>query len=229
MEKILAHTEHSAYSYPHMQQKLKEHFGSKIIQTEINGKPNIVTFRSKAQEVLCDFYRQRDRDSEKDKLRIIKAAARLIKDDIKGMKASYSNYPVMNDLKSETSMNFLPESLRVLLTDIFVGKDVQFKVSSIGQAVMQAARPRVLLAPLQFGLGVQLHHHFASRFLIDTLHKHGFCCSYSEVHQFERNAVLSYGTDIPHSVPQFVQYVADNVDHNIRTLDGNDTFHGMGM
>ncbi len=179
--------------------------------------------------MLYDFYRQRDRDPEKDKLRIIKAAARLIKDDIKGMKASYSNYPVMNDLKSETSMNFLPESLRVLLTDIFVGKDVQFKVSSIGQAVMQAARPRVLLAPLQFGLGVQLHHHFASRFLIDTLHKHGFCCSYSEVHQFERNAVLSYGTDIPHSVPQFVQYVADNVDHNIRTLDGNDTFHGMGM
>ena len=28
---------------------------------------------------------------------------------------------------------------------------------------------------------------------------------------------------------QFVQYVADNVDHNIRTLDGNNTFHGMGM
>ena len=94
---------------------------------------------------------------------------------------------------------------------------------------MQAARPRVLLAPLQIGLGVQLHRHYASRFLIDTLHKHGFCCSYNEVHQFEQNAVLSYGTDIPNYSSQFVQYVADNVDHNIKTLDGNDTFHGMGM
>ena len=30
---------------------------------------------------------------------------------------------------------------------------------------------------------------------------------------------------------QFVQYVADNinVDHSIKTLDGNNTFHGMGM
>lgn len=28
---------------------------------------------------------------------------------------------------------------------------------------------------------------------------------------------------------EFVQYIADNVDHNIRTLDGNDTFHGMGI
>lgn len=49
------------------------------------------------------------------------------------------------------------------------------------------------------------------------------------MHQFEQNAALSYGTDIPYHAPQFVQYVADNVDHNIRTLDGNATFHGMGM
>ncbi len=26
-----------------------------------------------------------------------------------------------------------------------------------------------------------------------------------------------------------MQYVADNADHNVRTLDGKDTFHGMGM
>ena len=26
-----------------------------------------------------------------------------------------------------------------------------------------------------------------------------------------------------------MQYIADNVDHNIRTLDGNNTFHGMGI
>ena len=28
---------------------------------------------------------------------------------------------------------------------------------------------------------------------------------------------------------QFVQLVADNVDHNIRTIDGSNTFHGMGI
>ena len=76
---------------------------------------------------------------------------------------------------------------------------------------------------------MQLHHLYASCFLIDTLHKHGFCYSYNKVHQFEQNAVLSYGTDIPNYSTQFVQYVAGNVDHNIKTLDGNNTFHGMGM
>ena len=27
----------------------------------------------------------------------------------------------------------------------------------------------------------------------------------------------------------FLQYAADNVDHNIRSLDGKNTFHGMGI
>jgi len=45
MNKNLANSEHSAYSYPHMQQKLMERYGDRIIQTEINGKPNVITFR----------------------------------------------------------------------------------------------------------------------------------------------------------------------------------------
>ena len=103
------------------------------------------------------------------------------------------------------------------------------KLASIGQAIMQAARPRVWLAPLQFRLGVQMHHHFGSHFLIDALHCHGFCCAYNEVQQFEGNAALSYNTNIPNCTSACVQYAADNVDHNSRTLDGHNTFHGMGM
>ena len=44
--------------------------------------------------------------------------------------------------------------------------------------------------------------------------------------KFEQTAALSYGTDIPNFSSQFVQYVAD---HNTATLDGKETFHGMGM
>jgi len=65
------------------------------------------------------------------------------------------------------------------------------KIAAIWQAIMQASRPRVFMAPLQLGLGVQLHHHFASRDVIDTLHMYGFCCSYNRVHKFEQNAALS--------------------------------------
>ena len=95
---------------------------------------------------------------------------------------------------------------------------------------MQATRPRVLLAPLQFGLAIEMHHQFSSRFIVDTLHKHGFSCSYSEVQTFERSAAHTHGSELPEpEMGKFIQYVGDNVDHNIRTIDGFGTFHGMGI
>lgn len=42
-------------------------------------------------------------------------------------------------------------------------------IYSLGQATMQAVRPKILLAPLHIRLGVPLHNHFASKFLIDVL------------------------------------------------------------
>ena len=143
------------------------------------------------------------------------------------IKTSNDIYP-LTETEAETNANFLPQTLKLLLEGLLASKD-NVKVASIGQAIIQAARPRVILAPLQVGLAVQLHHHFASRFLIDTLHRLGFCSSYQEAQLFNQNAALDQGTDIPDYNGEFVQYVADNVDHNVRTLDGNDTFHGMGM
>ena len=70
---------------------------------------------------------------------------------------------------------------------------------------------------------------FASRLLIDTLYAHGFCISYSEVQKFIKCAAISHGTNIPDYFLQAIQFAADNVDHNICTLDGFGTFHGMGM
>ena len=73
-----------------------------------------------------------------------------------------------------------------------------------------------------------MHHHFGSQFLIDSLNSSGFSSSYSEVIRFEMSAACSQGTDILGITPgHFVQFVADNADHNVRTLDRIGTFHGM--
>ena len=32
-----------------------------------------------------------------------------------------------------------------------------------------------------------------------------------------------------YGAPIFAHFVGDNVDHNVRTLDGYNTFHGMGI
>ena len=71
-------------------------------------------------------------------------------------------------------------------------------------------------------LAVQMH-----RFLIDTLHELGFCSSYREVLRYERNAPTAQNLEIPESNDEiFVQFMADNVDHNSKAIDGLNTFHG---
>ena len=251
MKDDLIESDYSAYGPQHMKMKLQELYRDRIIITEINGKPNIVTFHSTAKAVLQDFYQQEKKefDADVEKIRLIETTAKLIRNDIKVIETSNTVYPTCEEMASEDAcVDFLLETLRVLLEQLIVGKPYNYSryslslitfyflgsaakkiIASVGQAILQAVRPHVLLAPLQIGLAVQLHHHYASRFLVDSLHHLGFFCSYQQVQEFEQSAAFSHGTDIPNFSDQSVQYVADNVDHNIRTLDGNDTFHGMGM
>ncbi|CAC5362574.1 unnamed protein product [Mytilus coruscus] len=220
-----------AYSSVHIN-KLKEHFGDTIVITEINGKSNVVTFRSTAKSILQKFYqRPTQQDTEAEKKSIISTAARLIKSDIQSKETSKQFYASSYDLSSaECNLSYIPESLRLFLKGIFSEKDVDLKISAVGQAIIQAARPRVNICPLQIGLGIQMHHHFASKFLIDVLNSFGFCSSYSEVQRFELSAAANQGIDINgYSEGNSVQFIADNVDHNVRTLDGYNTFHGMGI
>jgi len=232
METGLLGSEVAAYGFTHMKSKLMEHFGDNIIITELNGKPNVVTFRRTAANILHDFYKeQKKEDPNIEKIRMINTVAKLIKSDIKAVDSSNDVYPTREQMSStEAAVQFIPQSLLMLLQGLFVGKNTDLKVASIGQAIMQATRPRVILAPLQFGLATEMHHQFSSRFIVDTLHKHGFSCSYSEVRKFEKSAALTQGAELPEpGSGEFIQHVGDNVDHNIRTLDGFGTFHGMGI
>ena len=88
-----------------------------------------------------------------------------------------------------------------------------------------------IFTALQVDLAVQIHRQIGSRFLIDSLHRQGFCISYDEVLNYERSAASS-GMSLPLVISEndfFMQAIADNVDHNMQTIDGKNTFHGMGI
>ena len=58
----------------------------------------------------------------------------------------------------------------------------------------------------------------------------GFSASYTQVQRYETSAAAVLNTNLPDSFPgKFLQFVADNVDHNACTSDGYGTFHGMGI
>ena len=218
------------YSTKYMRKKLDQHLGDSVLVTNINGRKDVVTFRTKAAKLLQEFYDAPKPESEnQEKKQIIDAAADLIRNEIKCIPTCKSSYPDIKKLSSlEENLNYVPELLRSFLDRVLAGQSNELKVATIGQCIIQLTRPRVVLAPIPLGLGVQMHHQYGSRFLVDSLHSHGICVSYSEVLNFESSAASFKGTDVL-AAGQFGQYIADNVDHNVRTLDGHGTIHAMGI
>ena len=163
--------------------------------------------------------------------RIIMAARKFIKNGIKEVYTPMDSYPGTETISDvDNCLRFLPPALKLFLSLLFTGLEPSLKIASIGQAIIQASRPRAILAPLQIALGIELHHCCGSKFLVDSLNKLGFCSSYAEVMKFEKCAAVSHGYDIPiPSSDSSIHFVADNVDHDICTLDGRGTFHAMGI
>ena len=160
---------------------------------------------------------------------IIEPAGKLIKQEIKYVSKQKDTYPQMKDLTIESALEYLPPCLNNLLTNL-ITQNGDRKIARFDQAIMQSCHPISLLASLQIGLGIHMHHMYQSKMLVDVLSNLGFSCSYQEVQCFERSASVAHQTDILNmSAEQFLQYSADNVDHNIRSLGGKGTFHGMGM
>ena len=54
------------------------------------------------------------------------------------------------------------------------------KQNSIGYAIIQASRPRSVIAPIMFGVGIEMYYVFGSKWLINELSHLGFSISYDE-------------------------------------------------
>lgn len=219
-----------------IKQMLLEKLAGDICISGSEGEPDILSFKRQQDTIIRDFYKQsHDVDPETEKIRIVSAAGALILDDIMYKENPYAEaYPTTSDISSnETCLEFVPASLRIFLSKMITSVRAPTLIASLGQAIMQAARPRSLLAPLQFGLALQMNHHFASRYLNDTLYSHGFASSYDTVQNFRRAAAVSPNSNVDlltgGTFGSCVQFVGDNVDHNQITIDGHNTLHAMGI
>ena len=106
----------------------------------------------------------------------------------------------------------------------------EVKQISLGHSIVQASRPRSVLSPLLFGVGVSLDHVLSSKWLLTMLSKLGYSISPDEVNRYKQSVVQTTETELPQKHPLcFTQWSADNVDHNVMTLNGLGVFHGMGI
>jgi hypothetical protein len=193
---------------------------------------HIVLRHEKSTKIIQNFYSATIKQSDKDKKNeIMKEVARLIKSDILSIPPNKKEFDLFHDLGTASDiLSFIPQSLLNFLENIFTGKDIKRKIGAIGQAIVQAVRPKTIAAPLQLGLAITLHHLFGSRQIIDLIHPLGLCSSYGGVVDFERNSAVHINTDLEgYSAQCSVQHIEDNADHNIGTTDGKGTFHGMEL
>ena len=154
----------------------------------------------------------------------------LIKTDVKTKVAPMEDtYPTTAKLKLAAALDFILASLPFLLQHLFVGKNRSRKVAGIGQAVVQAVHARAVIAPLQLGVMMQMHHLYKSRFLIDNLSTMGFASSYLEVLRFEMNAACSLALDALGGDMDILGQSLLFARDNIITWNGKGTFHGMAM
>jgi len=107
----------------------------------------------------------------------------------------------------------------------------ELKQTSIGRVIIQVSR-KLVITPTLFGLGVEMDHVFGSRWLLKELSRLEFSITYDEVNRYKQSVIASESLDsiLTGYLPgTFTQCVADNIDHNVATLGGHDTFHGMDI
>ena len=99
-----------------------------------------------------------------------------------------------------------------------------------GHSIIQSARPRSVVTLTLFGIGVEMDHLFGSRWLVNELSRLGFSISYDEVNRYKQSVIQSESFEslLAEYFPgTFTQWVADNVDHNVASLDGNGSLMGI--
>ena len=164
-------------------------------------------------------------NTKTEKENILRKAAQLIKTEIREKMYTNNFYPTSDDITEK----WIPKALSTFLSHF---TSSELRQESIGQAIVKLSSPQQI-PPILFGLSVEIDNLFGSRWLIDEVFKLGFGVSYNEVMRFKQACVLNQSNklEIPctPSSDSFTQFIADNVDHNVATLNGEGTFHGMGI
>ena len=150
-------------------------------------------------------------------------------------------YPYSNDLTEEKLYAEIPVKLAQLLDALFpksrtstAQEKKDLRKVAVGHVIMQWCRKEGYQSPLLLAVGLFVHQITRSRVLIDVLCALGFSLSYSAVMNFEKCAAIStieFG-DIQsdeESLERFLQFIADNFDHNEDTTTGAGTTHVMGL
>ncbi|KAL8583039.1 hypothetical protein ACOMHN_051203 [Nucella lapillus] len=132
MQQDLLGSGKAAYSVRYMKQKLTERFGDALVVGTVIGRADVVSLKHTVTEILHDLHKKQKRGKSDESVHIIKAAAALVRKDIKALDCDKSNYPALSEMTLKSQLEFIPVSLQTMLHEIFKGKDASLKVGAVG-------------------------------------------------------------------------------------------------
>uniref|UniRef100_A0ABD2WYE4 Uncharacterized protein n=1 Tax=Trichogramma kaykai TaxID=54128 RepID=A0ABD2WYE4_9HYME len=211
--------------------KLHNHYQDDVIIVNKIGAPIYFCLKNKGYDILRKSHQESKEDPEH--YQLIDRVVKVLFDDIKEYTTDDFTEYLASDTMFTEARN-IPKKLKYFLEKLILNRyrkeknSVHYEPSiiSIAHAIMSAMFPLLIHSSLQIAVGIALHRKFGSKELVDMCHTMGFSCSYNEVRTYETSAVMQ--AEIQVKDDTFVQFVCDNADWNLETLDGKGTFHSLG-
>lgn len=178
-------------------------------------------------------------------------AACILRKYIKAIRAT-TDFPLPTEVCLEESEKFVPEPIRKFMTwvlDEKACKKADTRASSptlfrraitLSECIIYSSttKNQHVIPPFHHGFMIGLYHDYGSRSLIEELNANGFCASYTELRSFltsaaevemKKNEKIYVPSNV---VPRnqggnLIQEGDDNVDINVETIDGKNTYHSM--
>ncbi|GFW15272.1 SWIM-type domain-containing protein [Trichonephila clavipes] len=156
--------------------RLQQKYLTDIIITTKVKSFTIILFRDTQANILSKaWYDNKKRDPEEERLRIVEAAAAIIREDIRSFVVETKSYHPPSKMLIKENQE-IPKSLLHFLQEVIM-KNRKIKIAksntkctSIHYAIMAALRERSFSSQKLLSLSVFLHRRYGSERLIDVLH-----------------------------------------------------------
>ena len=218
-----------SYTSKTIKNKLQDKYGTKISFCEKEGFSSLIVLDKIAHLITQEKHRSRDIDEKSEAKKIVLLAAELIKESIMKFDDKIDCYPSIGEIengKTDEVPELLKEFVNVLVND-------SLKRRSLSQAIYSGCKsiksfPHIM--PLQFAVAVAADCQFGSKWLNNLLYKFGFAMSYDELVRFKKSVIQhdQIETKISNEQVSLIQLVGDDTDHDLNTIDGKNTHHGLG-
>lgn len=212
--------------------RLKQKYGAQIVIHESERMESVLCFPDlQYQLFLNESSRSKDLNEEDELVSSMRRAARTLRNCIRSAFYEQDSYPPTDNFMVDV-FTVVPAPLQAFLEELILeGKRGSLEpwkrtCGTIAHMILSAVRPRSFFSSLKMALGCFLYRKIGCKFVISLLSSLGVSASYNEIRKYEDCLLQQPERSISESA--FSQFVFDNADFNINTLDGFKTFHAMG-